>query len=288
MKLEAVEAFLLINQTGSISAAARMMDKPRVLVSNWIAALEDEWGINLFDRSGYTPVLTPDGESLISVCQSLMATSDFLQRKVSSVYHKDEQSLAIGIEEGIRQDFIIDLLEEMEGSYPSLNITIQIGFDDEITNKVESGDLDLAYTSLASQNASAFSCHQVGYYDFVAICSNTHPLTGYEQLDISDVHCYRQISPRLQNPKAPDRRFSENFWQVSSYEAAIALVCRGLGWTLCPKPLAIDDIRAGKLVILNHPLAVYRWPVGLIWRSDRQPGPAMQLFIEKVKNYWSE
>ena len=259
MKLEAVKAFLLVQETGSISAAARMMSKPRVLVSNWIAALEDEWNITLFDRTGYKPVLTPDGQSLFSVCQSLMATSELLERKVSSIHQNDEQNFSLGIEEGIRQDFLIDLLEHMEKAFPSLNVSIKVGFDDEIIHCLESGELDLGYTGLASFDATSLSCRQIGQYDFVAVCSCAHPLADYEQLDVSDVYCYRQISPRLQDPNAKDRRLSENVWQVSSYEAAIKLVERGLGWTICPKPLAIEGIRSGSLIILNHPQAVYRW-----------------------------
>ncbi|MGI9274662.1 MAG: LysR family transcriptional regulator [Endozoicomonas sp.] len=288
MKLEAVQAFLLTQETGSISAAARKMNKPRVLVSNWIAALEDEWDICLFDRSGYTPTLTPEGQSLLSVCQSLLATSGLLQRKVSSIQLEDEQTITLGIEESIEQVFLADVLEELEGRFPSLNISIKVAFDDELLNRIEAGEIDLAYTGLTAPDVQHFSCRQIGQYDFVAVCSVEHPLAGYESLDVPDLHCYRQISPRLHNPGAPDRRFSENFWQVSSYATALELVCRGLGWTICPRSLAIDGIRTGNLVILNHPLAVYRWPVGLVWRSGRQPGPVMQFLIEKITAHWNQ
>ena len=76
MKIEAVRAFFLTQETGSISAAARRMNKPRVLISNWIASLEDEWGVSLLDRTGYTPTLTDAGKSLMPTCQSLLTTSD--------------------------------------------------------------------------------------------------------------------------------------------------------------------------------------------------------------------
>ena len=283
MKIDAVKAFMLTEETGSISEAARRMKKPRAMLSNWISALEDEWGVSLFDRTGYKPLLTDEGKSLLSVCRSLLASADMLERKVSNILENDEKSLTFGMDHGVEQSFIINALQELEYAHPALNMTIKTGFDDELVYGVESGEIDFVYTSLVEPDLSRFVCRQIGFCDFVAVCHRDHPLASYDYLQVTELYNQRQIWTRL-HPSSDSRkiRMSDSFWQVSDYKTAIDLVMRGLGWTYCPKSFAIEKIRDGELVILSHPQAVYRWPVGLLWRADRQPGPVMQHLMDII------
>ena len=65
MNLSAIQAFVLISELGSISAAAKKMKNNRVLVSLWISALEDEWNVQLLDRSGQKPTITAAGKNFL-------------------------------------------------------------------------------------------------------------------------------------------------------------------------------------------------------------------------------
>ena len=289
MKLQAVQAFLQTHESGSISEAAKKMGKSRVMVSNWIGSLEDQWGVALFDRKGHKPVLTHEGEKLLMICRSLLTTSEMLERKVASLHLPDEENLSFGIDHGVEKGFIWDILQEIERQHPAVNITLKEGFDDELLSWVDSGELDFAYTGFNQLDVTRFTCQQIGHYDFVAVCHRDHLLATHDEIELTDMNSHRQISARLHpSTDASKVRLSDNFWQMSDYQSALALVKRGLGWTVCPKSEAIEEIRLGNLVILNHPQAVYRWPVGLIWRIDHQPGPVMQDLIHNISANYSD
>lgn len=62
---DSLRAFVLAVELGSFSAAARKMRKAQSAVSTAIANLEIDTGVELFDRSGRSPVLTKEGRSLL-------------------------------------------------------------------------------------------------------------------------------------------------------------------------------------------------------------------------------
>lgn len=138
-------------------------------------------------------------------------------------------------------------------------LTHETGSISEAARKM--GKLDFAYTGIGQPDLTKFSCQQIGYYDFVAVCHRDHLLASHDELGLTDMNCYKQISTRLHPSTDSSKvRLSDSFWQVSDYQSVVALVKRGLGWANCPK---VEAIRSGELVNLDHPMAVYRWPVGL-------------------------
>ena len=62
---EQLEAFVASAEEGSFSAAARRLGKAQSAVSTAVSNLEIDFGVELFDRSGKLPVLSPAGETLL-------------------------------------------------------------------------------------------------------------------------------------------------------------------------------------------------------------------------------
>ncbi|WP_163847560.1 LysR family transcriptional regulator [Pseudooceanicola aestuarii] len=58
-------AFLATAETGSLSAAARLLGQTQPTLGRQITALEEKLGVTLFDRVGRTLVLTPSGQALL-------------------------------------------------------------------------------------------------------------------------------------------------------------------------------------------------------------------------------
>ena len=75
---EALTAFVEAVACGSFSAAARRLRKSQSTVSTAISNLEADLGVTLFDRSARQPVLTPQGEQVLSYVKAILAASDRL------------------------------------------------------------------------------------------------------------------------------------------------------------------------------------------------------------------
>ena len=77
---EALEAFAQIAELGSFSAAARRLGKSQSTISEAIARLEIDLGLELFDRSSRQPVLTEAGKVMLGRVDDVLCAADRLRR----------------------------------------------------------------------------------------------------------------------------------------------------------------------------------------------------------------
>ena len=61
MEIRQLEYFLMVNQAGSFTRAAERLFVSQPAVTNAVRSLEEELGIQLFDRSQKLAVLTAEG-----------------------------------------------------------------------------------------------------------------------------------------------------------------------------------------------------------------------------------
>ena len=76
MELEQLRHFLTAAEAGSFSAAARSLYISHSTVCRSVAALEDELGVRLFERSSRDFRLTEAGEALLPQAQGLLDAAE--------------------------------------------------------------------------------------------------------------------------------------------------------------------------------------------------------------------
>ncbi|MCT5576575.1 LysR family transcriptional regulator [Pseudomonas aeruginosa] len=91
---ESLEAFVQAVSLGSFSAAARKLGKSQSTVSEAIARLEIDLGLELFDRSGRQPQLTEAGRTLLGRVEEVLGASDRLRRVAAQPHYPPELGVA--------------------------------------------------------------------------------------------------------------------------------------------------------------------------------------------------
>src|SRR5580692_3330537 len=71
VSLDQIRTFIAAVDEGSFSAAGRRLGRAQSVVSQTLANLEGQLGLQLFDRSGRIPVLTEQGRALLAVARSV-------------------------------------------------------------------------------------------------------------------------------------------------------------------------------------------------------------------------
>ena len=66
-----LQAFHAVAREGGFTAAARSLNLGQPTISIHVKALEQQFGVELFDRQGRTVKLTPLGRSLLKITQGL-------------------------------------------------------------------------------------------------------------------------------------------------------------------------------------------------------------------------
>ena len=71
MKLDQLRAFIAVVETGSFRSAADSIHKTQPGISAAVKALEEQYGILLFDRNSYRPTLTAEGHAFFQQSKKL-------------------------------------------------------------------------------------------------------------------------------------------------------------------------------------------------------------------------
>ena len=72
LTLDQLRTFIAVAEARSFRAAAGRLSRVQSAVSQAVANLEAELGVSLFDRSGYRPVPTPEGQALLADARAIL------------------------------------------------------------------------------------------------------------------------------------------------------------------------------------------------------------------------
>src|SRR5260370_22410196 len=102
--------FCVVAKQLNLSRAAEELLLTQPAVTQQIKALEDEYGVPLFDRSGGSITLTAGGQALLPFAEKLKAISDEAFAAVANASGKQGGRLAIGASQTIGQYLLPNLV----------------------------------------------------------------------------------------------------------------------------------------------------------------------------------
>jgi LysR family hydrogen peroxide-inducible transcriptional activator len=187
MELYQLQSVLAVAHLKNFTKAAEAMSISQSALSQQIARLENELGIQLFDRSNKTIRLFPAGEEFIRHAEKLVNDYDMTVRVMSAYKQMKRGSVRIG-------GFPI------VGSYPLVEVITGFmhEFSDIDTTYVEAESLELiemldkSSIDVGLLNYVDFKGRGIQYYDLlsdelVAIFDERHPFAGKTAVDLLDL-----------------------------------------------------------------------------------------------------
>ena len=152
MDLRQLNHLIAVADHGSFSSAARSLHTVQSNVSNHVAKLEKELGTVLLDRRTMQP--TPEGLAVISRARRIRAEIKAISDDLLSINEEVEGQVQIGCIGTTARWIIAPLLEKLTKAFPSLQPRLIDSDTNSLTQKILSGDLDLAIIDTPAMNAS--------------------------------------------------------------------------------------------------------------------------------------
>ncbi|MHC5249711.1 LysR family transcriptional regulator [Enterococcus sp. LJL90] len=145
MELRSYRYFLAIAEQGNISKAAKNLNITQPTLSRQLKELEEELGVELFQREHKQLVLTEAGIFLRERAQEIIQLADKTQQE----FLDQRQTLfsgkiSIGCVEADNSDTLALMLEEFVEDYPQVSFEIFSSTSEEIIEKLDLGLLDVA------------------------------------------------------------------------------------------------------------------------------------------------
>jgi DNA-binding transcriptional LysR family regulator len=274
--LRAVEIFLAVCETGSLSAAAREMGISQAAVSQRLAQLEKDIGTALLDRHARPMRLLPAGAQLKERGRSLLAEVDNMLHTLRRFGTAEIPELRIGILESLGGALVPKLVPELRRIVGSLSVIS--GSTGPLVPEIARGDLDIAITSERLDEIHDLECHTLITEPFVLVL----PKSCAAPTDIADLPrlekklTFVRHSRRRRMRGIIDRyleRYSvelPNTVEFASTAPIVDLVQQGIGWAILT-PLALLSARAevGALTVTPLPGARLSRQIELVAPRER-------------------
>ncbi len=287
--IEQLRAFVTAAEKGSFSAAGRAMGRAQSVVSTHIAMLEDSLGVELFDRSSRSPVLTEAGRALLPEAHAVLRQSYRFDSCAVAQYNGDAVRLNVVISHGIPFQGISEGLASLSEQYPFLSGSFHIVSLDEVWNQVSDGGAHMGLV-LGQLPEIKKNCEMkcLGQMRYCLVASRNSPLGQKKHVDMDDLAGQRQIL--FNTSRAQRYLLNSQYWEVNDVLAAIYWASLGIGWTAVPLGLArriARDESMKNLVILdmdNMALATHN--IYLIWNNSFSRRDILETLCRDLKDYY--
>lgn len=143
MDIKLARTFLDIVTTGSFLRAAQRLHVTQTAVSARVRMLEELLGRKLFVRNKAGASLTPAGEQFLRYASTLVQVWERARHQVA-VPPGRRAVLTVGCETSLWDPLLLDWLLWMRTAAPQLALRTEIGFPEDLLNRVAEGVLDIA------------------------------------------------------------------------------------------------------------------------------------------------
>ena len=111
-RIELLQTFVLIVETGSLSAAAAQMGTTQPTVSRRLQALERHFGVRLLNRSTHAMRLTEDGQRCLARAKDLLTSWQAFDAELRGVENEPEGTLRVVVPHAFGQEVLVGPLAD--------------------------------------------------------------------------------------------------------------------------------------------------------------------------------
>lgn len=185
------EVFLKVCETGSFSKAAEALNYTQSGISQIMAGLEDELGVQLFARFKRGVMLTDNGKRLTPYIRELVNRKYMLRQAAFDINHKVEGKLRVGSFSSITALWMPQMIHYFKAHYPKVEIEILDGNYDEIRDWILHGQVDCGF--LSSIVAGELRFYPLWEDPLCAVMPEGHPLAEQENITLPELFQYPLI-----------------------------------------------------------------------------------------------
>mgnify|MGYP002713114351 CR=1 FL=1 len=147
---ELLHTFVAIADNGGFTRAAEVVHRSQSAVSMQMKKLEEMVGRPLFEKSGRSMILTPDGEILLNFARRILR----LHEEAVSTLQQPEMvgSVRIGIPDDYVAAFIPRIISSFAKCYPMIQVEVVCNHSEILSKAVKSGEYDLVIVTSLPDN----------------------------------------------------------------------------------------------------------------------------------------
>ena len=177
IELRHLKTLLALEETGSVSLAAKRVFLTQSALSHQIRMLENHYGAPLFERKSTPLRFTTVGERLLRLAHDLLPQVTDAERDLARIIEGEAGELRIAVECHTCFDWLMPAMGEFRPIWPQIELDIVSGFQADPIGLLLQHRADLAIVSEAEKQ-NGISFQPLFAYEMVGICAPDHPLAA--------------------------------------------------------------------------------------------------------------
>ena len=295
MELRHLRYFVAVAEAENVTRAAERLHVSQPPLSRQIRDLEEELGVELFERTARSVRLTGAGKIFLEEARAVLLRTDEATAKVRAAGNRPEDHLSVGFAPSLTVELLPDALRRFQTSHPSVRVSLHDMSSEEMIGGLRSGNLQLALMAHPGRCLpKGFSAQSIRDLDYRIALTKDHPLTNRRSLRIEDLRnlpllgysrtgypeYFRDVLTLLGGKAGGKKQPSPFAEEYDSGSSLIAAVQSGRGAALVAE--GFEQIAGPGIVLL--PLVPRKAAVTLVvaWKGRKPPVTAIP-FLEALR-----
>ena len=289
-KLTAMRAFVRVADTGSFSAAARLLGRSKAVVSKQLAMLEGVLGVQLLVRTTRQVRLSDAGRGYYERCVQLLAELDDIESNVQQSQASPRGVLKVAGPQTFAELHLSAAIREFLQRYTELKVELVL--TDRVVDLVDHGfDVAIRVGELADStllarrlaSSSVVACAAPAYLAAHGVPRTPEQLTNHQL--IIDSNFRHPASWRFRRGTRTVNVRASGRLQVNSAVMVRHFLVSGAGIGLCPEFVVREDLEAGTLVPLLTQFSCYDLGVYAVYPHTRHVPSRVRVFVDFLADY---
>lgn len=287
MTLTQLEVFTTVAELRSFTLAAMKLNISQSAVSHAIKSLEKDLGVMLFTREQNQTTLTEIGKTLLLRSHHMLNIQESMKQEALASNGLKAGILRIGsFGPGSSLNLLPPLLAQFREKYPLINIVVDEGDDETVTQWLQEKRIDIGVVVLPDERFDTF---KVKDDQMVVILPLEHPLASQPSISLKELCEYpfnltqagsgklvldlfhaQKLTPKIQ-------------FKTRQLLSTFALVARGDAVSIVAQLAIPDYIQNIVVKPLNPPV---KRNVAFAVNDESQLSPATKAFIQIAKKMY--
>ena len=289
MDIKQLEYFVEVCRYMSFTKAAASQYISQQGMSKSIRRMEEELGVELFQRTSSALQLTDYAECFLPYAKEIVRNWHFSINDLNVLRNTQNGFLHVGISHGFVNILPTDLLTEFSRSNPKFTMRMNEYSDYELDRALISGLVDVAFC-IMPVDETKITIHHVHKENTFYMLSEKHPLAQQESLDLGQLKDELFMGFGADNKghvvfyeRCRKAGFEPKFAIMSQDMNMIKELCRnnmGIGFYVGDRNKRIEGIK-----IIPDTCWEWGYEIGICTSKGRKPSKSAEIFIENMKKW---
>lgn len=292
MDIQQLKYFVEVAKEKNLTKAAKKLFLSQPALSKMIRKLEEELGLELFERQNKKIRLTDIGENLFESAKKAIFQFDDIEKSLQDTVHLKKGHIIVGIPPVIGSLYFAPIISGYKNNFPGVDFSLFEEGARTVATQVSEGTIDIGVV-ISPVDSGELTGIPVMKDVNAVIVHKDNPLANKASVSFSDLKdeafcifnkhflLHEQITDQCH--KAGFK--PEIIFESSQWDFIIEMIALNQGISILPRPIIARTVYTDIRIIPLEP--VFPWEITIIIKKGKYVSFAMKEFINHVKRYFN-